>query len=183
MAGYKKQLHNLNLTCGLPVLLISMKKIWHFKYLNWLHCNQNSQILAKKSISQYGYLKHSKWAVLRNLSIISIIIMRIGEKKLGCLNTKKLWIAPMLSYWKNLFLAKIWLCWLQQGKFQYLKCHTPPTLYLSLSPHYENNPWFNYGLFLSSVQVPQSAQCTMVYFGTILQIVCLSLCGPTFCGL
>ena len=59
------------------------KKNWHFKYWNWPRCNQNSQILAKKSISQYGYLKHSKWAVLRNLSLISII-MRIGEKKLGC---------------------------------------------------------------------------------------------------
>ena len=64
------------------------KKNWHFKYWNWPRCNQNSQILAKKSISQYGYLKHSKWAVLRNLSLISII-MRIGEKKLGCHNTKK----------------------------------------------------------------------------------------------
>ena len=65
------------------------KKNWHFKYWNWPRCNQNSQILAKKSISQYGYLKHSKWAVLRNLSLISII-MRIGEKKLGCHNTKNL---------------------------------------------------------------------------------------------
>ena len=64
------------------------KKNWHFKYWNWPRCNQNSQILAKKSISQCGYLKHSKWAVLWNLSLISII-MRIGEKKLGCHNTKK----------------------------------------------------------------------------------------------
>ena len=79
------------------------KKNWHFKYWNWLCCNQNSQILAKKSISQYGYLKHSKWAVLRNLSLIPII-MRIGEKKLGCLNTKNLWIASLLFIFQMHFL-------------------------------------------------------------------------------
>ena len=82
------------------------KKIWHFKYWNWLCCNQNSQILAKKSISQYGYLKHSKWAVLRNLSLIPII-MRIGEKKLGCLNTKNLWLASMLLFFRCVFCSKI----------------------------------------------------------------------------
>ena len=138
------------------------KKNWHFKYWNWPRCNQNSQILAKKSISQYGYLKHSKWAVLRNLSLISIIT-RIGEKKLGCHNTKKpqnrkcIWkidaiqsfgiqttqfFSPIfviydirLKFWGTahlecfkhlcwymLFLAKIWLFWLQRGQFQYLKC-------------------------------------------------------------
>ena len=82
------------------------KKNWHFKYWNWPRCNQNSQILAKKSISQYGYLKHSKWAVLRNLSIISII-MRIGEKKLGCLNTKNLWLATMLLFFICVFCSGI----------------------------------------------------------------------------
>ena len=82
------------------------KKNWHFKYWNWPHCNQNSQILAKKSISQYGYLKHSKWAVLRNLSIISII-MRIGEKKLGCLNTKNLWLATMLLFFICVFCSEV----------------------------------------------------------------------------
>jgi len=78
-------LWNLSL---ISIIMRIREKNWHFKYWNWPHCNQNSQILAKKSISQYGYLKHSKWAVLRNLSLISII-MRIGEKKLGCHNTKK----------------------------------------------------------------------------------------------
>ena len=82
------------------------KKHWHFKYWNWPRCNQNSQILAKKSISQYGYLKHSKWAVLRNLSIISII-MRIGEKKLGCLNTKNLWLATMLLFFICVFCSEV----------------------------------------------------------------------------
>ena len=38
-------------------------KNWHFKYWNCPHCNHNNQILAKKSIYQYGYLEHSKWAV------------------------------------------------------------------------------------------------------------------------
>ena len=65
------------------------KKNWHFKYWNWPRCNQNSQILAKKSISQYGYLKHSKCAVLRNLSLISIIT-RIGEKNWGVIIPKNL---------------------------------------------------------------------------------------------
>ena len=82
------------------------KKNWHFKYWNWPRCNQNSQILAKKSISQYGYLKHSKWAVLRNLSLISII-MRIGEKKLGCLNTKNLWLATMLLFFICVFCSEV----------------------------------------------------------------------------
>ena len=82
------------------------KKNWHFKYWNWPRCNQNSQILAKKSISQYGYLKHSKWAVLRNLSLISIIT-RIGEKKLGCLNTKNLWLATMLLFFICVFCSEV----------------------------------------------------------------------------
>ena len=81
------------------------KKNWHFKYWNWPRCNQNSQILAKKSISQYGYLKHSKWAVLRNLSLIPII-MRIGEKKLGCLNTKNLWPPTMLLFFRCVFCSE-----------------------------------------------------------------------------
>ena len=92
------------------------KKNWHFKYSNWPRCNQNSQILAKKSISQYGYLKHSKWAVLRNLSLISIIT-RIGEKTLGGLNTKNLWLTAhsecfKYPYWDMLFWPK----------FDYLGC-------------------------------------------------------------
>ena len=82
------------------------KKNWHFKYWNWPRCNQNIQILAKKSISQYGYLKRSKWAVLRNLSLISII-MRIGEKKLGCLNTKNLWLATMLLFFICVFCSEV----------------------------------------------------------------------------
>ena len=59
-----------------------------------------------KSISQYGYLKHSKWAVLRNLSLISIIT-RIGEKKLGCLNTKNLWLATMLLFFICVFCSEV----------------------------------------------------------------------------
>ena len=62
------------------------KKNWHFKYWNCPHWNQNGQIWPKKSISQYMYFKSSKWAVLRNLSLLPIIMM-IREKKLRCLNT------------------------------------------------------------------------------------------------
>ena len=154
-----------------------MKKNWHFKYWNCPRCYQKGQIWTKKSISQYRYFKHSKWAVLRNLSLIPSITM-IGEKKLGCHNTKKpqnririwniiawylirgfwyldtLFFSPILiiigirlkfqstthlecfkyPYWDMLFLAKIWLFWLQRGQFQYLKCH-----FFFTDPHdYEN---------------------------------------------
>ena len=48
---------------------------------------QNSQIWAKKRISQYGYLKHSKRAVLWNFSLIPKIT-RIGEKNWGVIIPK-----------------------------------------------------------------------------------------------
>ena len=79
-----------------------MKKNWHFKYWNCPRCNQNGQIWTKKSISQYGYFKHSKWVVLRNLSLIPSITM-IGEKKLGCHNTK----IPLTSYHAMIFQVHI----------------------------------------------------------------------------
>ena len=82
------------------------KKNWHFKYQNWPRCNQNSQIWAKKSRYQYGYLKHFKWAVLQNLSLIPQIT-RIGEKKLGCPNAKNLWIASMLFFFKCIFGSEV----------------------------------------------------------------------------
>ena len=98
------------------------KKNWHFKYWNWPRCNQNSQILAKKSISQYGYLKHSKWAVLQNLSLISIIT-RIGEKQLGCLNTKNLWLATMLLFFICVFCSEVF--WYYDTQFFF----TDPSYY------------------------------------------------------
>ena len=94
-----------NLSLISIIMRIREKKIGT-KYWNWPRCNQNSQILAKKSISQYGYLKHSKWAVLWNLSFISII-MRISEKKLGCLNTKNLWLATMLLFFICVFCSEV----------------------------------------------------------------------------
>ena len=79
-----------NLSLISIIMRICEKKIGTlcFMYWNWPCCNQNGQILDKKSISQYRYLKHSKWALLWNFSLIPQL-KRINEKKLGCHNTKK----------------------------------------------------------------------------------------------
>ena len=73
------------------------KKIRHFPYWKLPHSYHIVPILARKSSFQYGYLEDMIWTVLRNLSLI-YIIMKIHEKKFTTLSIGILWTGTLLVF-------------------------------------------------------------------------------------
>ena len=106
--------------------------------------------LLKPKYSNLGQKKHISLQVLKMLQMTWAFELKpytINNEdwwwKMGCLNTKNLWIAHMLLFFKCVFCSEIfWYYdtpifftepWLQRGRFQYLKCwlffHGSPLLW------------------------------------------------------